>query len=202
MYSLSGGRRLARQRASSDPTPMNHLNKDGTLVGGEWGGKAADQGEHFSIRHVPDSARDCACPTVGECADKLFAWPLLIRDKNRMRQTAAACQTFPYSGRVSSLDRMHSRTVCQHGFCLHTYRVARRRVDRVTLARHSPGRDPHRGKFLSRPLCLSKNGKLGCDRGSRSASDSTARKIENSNHPNQSRARGSRAQTREECRAG
>jgi len=22
---------------------------------------------------------------VGECADKLYAWPLLIRDKNRMR---------------------------------------------------------------------------------------------------------------------
>ena len=28
MYSLSGGRRLARQRASSDPTPMNQSNKD------------------------------------------------------------------------------------------------------------------------------------------------------------------------------
>ncbi len=38
--------------------PMNHSNKDGTLVGGEWGGKAADQGEHFSIWHVPDSERD------------------------------------------------------------------------------------------------------------------------------------------------
>jgi len=25
----NGGRRLARQRASSDPTPMNHSNKDG-----------------------------------------------------------------------------------------------------------------------------------------------------------------------------
>ena len=29
--------------------PMNHSNKDGTLVGGEWGGKAADQGEHSCI---------------------------------------------------------------------------------------------------------------------------------------------------------
>ena len=29
MCSLSGGRRLARQRASFDPTPMNHSNKDG-----------------------------------------------------------------------------------------------------------------------------------------------------------------------------
>ena len=32
MYSLSGGRRLARQRASSDPTPMNHSNKDGNSL--------------------------------------------------------------------------------------------------------------------------------------------------------------------------
>jgi hypothetical protein len=31
MYSLSGGRRLARQRASSDPTAMNHSNHDGPL---------------------------------------------------------------------------------------------------------------------------------------------------------------------------
>ena len=28
--SLGGGRRPARKRASSDPTPMNHSNKDGT----------------------------------------------------------------------------------------------------------------------------------------------------------------------------
>ena len=37
MYSLSGGRRPARERASSDPTPMNHSNKDGTSLaeGGE-----------------------------------------------------------------------------------------------------------------------------------------------------------------------
>ena len=52
--------------------PMNHSNKDGTLVGGEWGGKAADQGEHFSIRHVPDSARDCACPTDGRVCGQAF----------------------------------------------------------------------------------------------------------------------------------
>jgi len=41
MYSLSGGRRLARQRASSDPTPMNHSNKDGKLSAGE----SAESGE-------------------------------------------------------------------------------------------------------------------------------------------------------------
>jgi RNA-directed DNA polymerase len=31
MYSLSGGRRPARQRASSDPTPMNQPNKERQL---------------------------------------------------------------------------------------------------------------------------------------------------------------------------
>ena len=30
MYSLSGGRRPARKRASSDPTPMNYSNNDKT----------------------------------------------------------------------------------------------------------------------------------------------------------------------------
>ena len=33
--------------------PMNHSNKDGTLVGGEWGGKAADRGEHSSFDTYP-----------------------------------------------------------------------------------------------------------------------------------------------------
>ena len=64
-----GSGRTARvyvcEESHSGIVPMSHSNKDGTLVGGEWGGKAADQGEHFSIRHVPDSARDCACPTGG-----------------------------------------------------------------------------------------------------------------------------------------
>ena len=33
--------------------PMNHSNKDGRLVGGEWGGKAADRGEHSSFNTYP-----------------------------------------------------------------------------------------------------------------------------------------------------
>src|ERR1039458_5932000 len=53
------------EESHSGVVPMNHSNKGGTLVGGEGGGKAADQGEHFLIRHVPDTERDCACPTGG-----------------------------------------------------------------------------------------------------------------------------------------
>jgi hypothetical protein len=48
-----GSGRTARVHVSEEShsgiVPMNHSNKDGTLVGGEWGGKAADHGEHFPI---------------------------------------------------------------------------------------------------------------------------------------------------------
>jgi len=39
----------------------------------------------FSSRTYPTQSGSARVPRVGECADKLFAWPLLIRDKNRMR---------------------------------------------------------------------------------------------------------------------
>jgi hypothetical protein len=64
---------------------MNHSNKDGTLVGGEWGGKAADQGDHSSICHVPNTERVCACPTGGGVCGQPLGWAAFIRDKNRMR---------------------------------------------------------------------------------------------------------------------
>src|SRR3982075_1551064 len=67
-----GGRRLrpygprvrlrgVTQRHSTDESFEQRRN----IVGGEGGGKAADQGEHFSILHVPDTERVCACPTGG-----------------------------------------------------------------------------------------------------------------------------------------
>ena len=36
------------EESHSGIVPMNHSNKDGNIVGGEWGGKAADQGERSS----------------------------------------------------------------------------------------------------------------------------------------------------------
>ena len=52
--------------------PMNHSNKDGRLVGGEWGGKAADQGEHFPVGMYPTPSGTARVPRVGERADKRF----------------------------------------------------------------------------------------------------------------------------------
>ena len=37
-------------------------------AGGEWGGKAADQGEHLSIQHALDTERDRRVPRVDGCA--------------------------------------------------------------------------------------------------------------------------------------
>src|ERR1019366_4022279 len=70
--SQDGGRRLrphgprvrlrgVTQQHSTDESFEQRRN----IVGGEGGGKAADQGEHSSIRHVPDTERVCACPTGG-----------------------------------------------------------------------------------------------------------------------------------------
>ena len=33
----------------------------------------------------PTLSRSARVPRMGECADKLYAWPLFIRDKSRMR---------------------------------------------------------------------------------------------------------------------
>jgi hypothetical protein len=37
------------EESDSGVVPMNRSNNDGRLVSGEWGGKAADQGELSSI---------------------------------------------------------------------------------------------------------------------------------------------------------
>ena len=53
-YSLSGGRRRARKRASSDPTAEKVPNNRRKTSGGT-GGKAADQGERNERTHEPDT---------------------------------------------------------------------------------------------------------------------------------------------------
>ena len=41
-------RAYVSEESHSGIVPMNHSNKDENIVGGEWGGKAADQGERRS----------------------------------------------------------------------------------------------------------------------------------------------------------
>jgi hypothetical protein len=85
MYSLSGGRRLACQRASSDPTPMNHANKDNPSSAESEEGRLWLKENTFPFDTYPTPSGTARVPRMGECADKLYAWPFSIREKNRMR---------------------------------------------------------------------------------------------------------------------
>jgi hypothetical protein len=85
MYSLSGGRRLAPRRASSDPTLMNHSNKDGALSAESEEGRLLIKENTLPSSTYPTQSGSARVPRVGECADKPYAWPLFIHDKNRMR---------------------------------------------------------------------------------------------------------------------
>jgi len=65
--------------------PMNHSNKDGISSAESEEGRPRIKENTFPSCTYPTQSGSARVPRVGECADKLFAWPLLIRDKNRMR---------------------------------------------------------------------------------------------------------------------
>ena len=65
--------------------PMNHSNKDGTSSAESEEGRLRIKENTLSSSTHPTQSGSARVPRVGKCADKLFAWPLLIRDKNRMR---------------------------------------------------------------------------------------------------------------------
>jgi hypothetical protein len=65
--------------------PMNHSNKDKQLSAESGEGRLRIKENTFPFDTYPTQCGTARVPRVGECADKLFAWPLIIRDKNRMR---------------------------------------------------------------------------------------------------------------------
>ena len=80
--------RTARMYVSEESdrgiVPMNHSNKD------EVSSAESEEGrpwikENTSIRHVPDTERDCACSNGWASVRTSYAWPLFIRDTSRMR---------------------------------------------------------------------------------------------------------------------
>ena len=64
---------------------MNHSNKDGASSAESEEGRLRIKENACPSCTYPTQSGSTRVPRVGECADKLFAWPLLIRDKNRMR---------------------------------------------------------------------------------------------------------------------
>jgi len=74
------------EESHSGIVPMNHSNKDGTLLAeSEEGRLLIKENTLPSSGTYPTLSGSARVPRVGECADKQYAWPPFIRDKNRMR---------------------------------------------------------------------------------------------------------------------
>ena len=73
------------EESDSGIVPMNHSNKDGISSAESEEGRLLITENRLPSGTYPTQCGSARVPRVGECADKLFAWPLLIRDKNRTR---------------------------------------------------------------------------------------------------------------------
>ena len=73
------------EESHSGIVPMNHSNKDGASSAESEEGRLRLKENTLSSDTYPTPSGTARVPRVGECAAKLFTWPLFIRDKNRMR---------------------------------------------------------------------------------------------------------------------
>ena len=73
------------EESDSGIVPMNHSNNDRTWLAESGEGRLRIKENTLPFDTYPTQRGIARVPRVGECADKLFAWPLLIRDKNWMR---------------------------------------------------------------------------------------------------------------------
>jgi len=73
------------EESHSGIVPMNHSNKDGIPLVESEEGRLLIKENNLPSGTYPTQSGSARVPRVGEYADKLYAWPLLIRDKNRMR---------------------------------------------------------------------------------------------------------------------
>ena len=65
--------------------PMNHSNKDKTPSAESEEGRLRIKENTFPSDTYPTQSGITRVTRVGECATGQYAWPLFIRDKNRMR---------------------------------------------------------------------------------------------------------------------
>jgi hypothetical protein len=84
-----GQGRTARVHVSEEShrgvVPMNHSNKDGTSLAESEEGRLRIKENTCLTSTYPTQSGSARVPPVDECADKLYARPLFIQDKNRMR---------------------------------------------------------------------------------------------------------------------
>src|ERR1035437_3176027 len=65
--------------------PMNHSNNDGTSSAESEEGRLRIKENTLPFDTYPTQSGTARVPRVGECAEELYARPLFILDKNRMR---------------------------------------------------------------------------------------------------------------------
>ena len=75
----------ASEESDRGIVPMNHSNKGGVSSAESEEGRLWIKENTFPFDTYPTQCGSARVPQVGECADKRHAWPLLIRDKSRMR---------------------------------------------------------------------------------------------------------------------
>jgi hypothetical protein len=84
-----GSGRTARvyvsEESHSGIVPMNHSNNDGRSSSESEEGRLLIKENTLSSGTYPTQSGSAPVPRVGACAGKIYAWPLFIRDKNRMR---------------------------------------------------------------------------------------------------------------------
>ena len=73
------------EESHSGIVPMNHSNKDGKPSAECEEGRLLIKENTLPSGTYPTQSGSARVPRVGECTEKLYAWPLFIRDKNRMR---------------------------------------------------------------------------------------------------------------------
>jgi len=73
------------EESDSEIVPMNHSNKDGKPSAESEEGRLLIKENTIPSDTFPTQSGCVRVPQVGECADKLHAWPLFICDKSRMR---------------------------------------------------------------------------------------------------------------------
>jgi hypothetical protein len=73
------------EESHSGILPMNQSNKDRKPSAENEEGRLLIKENSLPSSMYPTQSGSARVPRVGECADKIYAWPLFIRDKSRMR---------------------------------------------------------------------------------------------------------------------
>ena len=114
-------------RASSDPTPMKHSNKDGTLSAESAEGRLRLKENTFPLDTYPTQRGTARVPRVGECADRLCLAAMYPREEPDALRSARPdpCGGHRATGVPTAIANNHSALHPSASVVLITARIAR-----------------------------------------------------------------------------